>query len=108
MMSPDLDDLEEKLDAAEKARKSSTKNRVEKALDEKQDGSRQGAQAGIEFVAAIMISTGIGIGLDKWLETSPLFLLVFFFLGLGTGFYNIYKIMGNMGTGVGLSQTNKK
>jgi len=38
-----------------------------------------------EFVASVIVGTGIGILLDRWLETSPLFLLIMFGFGLAAG-----------------------
>ncbi len=43
----------------------------------------------VELSAAIVVGTAIGIGLDRWLGTTPLFLIVFFVLGCGAGFRNV-------------------
>jgi ATP synthase protein I len=56
-----------------------------------------GARSGIEFVAAIVVSTGIGFLLDRWLHTSPLLLLVFLGLGFAAGLLNVYRAMNGMG-----------
>lgn len=45
---------------------------------------------GIAMVAAILIGLYIGYQLDKWLETSPWFTLVFLLLGIISGFRNIF------------------
>ena len=34
----------------------------------------------------------VGFGLDLWLGTTPIFLLLFFFVGIGTAFWSIYRI----------------
>jgi ATP synthase protein I len=44
-----------------------------------------------EFVAAVVIGGGIGWVLDNWLGTSPIFLLIFFFLGTAAGFLNVIR-----------------
>ena len=90
-----LKSLDEKLkkahsDKAKKSPKTAQKNRS--AL-----GSAY--RIGIEFVVAIFVSTGIGWALDKWLETTPLFLLIFFFLGVAAGFLNVYKAAERMDSG---------
>jgi ATP synthase protein I len=54
--------------------------------------AKQGIQAGIEMVVTIGACTAAGYGLDKWLETKPAFLLVMFFLGVCTAFYNVYRL----------------
>ncbi|PLX97970.1 MAG: magnesium transporter [Desulfuromonas sp.] len=45
---------------------------------------------GIAMVAAILIGLYVGYQLDKWLDTSPWFTLVFLFLGIISGFRNIF------------------
>lgn len=44
-----------------------------------------------ELVAGIFVGGGIGLLLDKWLGTGPLFLLIFFFLGMAAGILNVFK-----------------
>ncbi len=45
-----------------------------------------------EFVAGVAIGTLIGWQLDVWLNTSPIFLIVFLTLGTVAGFWNVYRI----------------
>ncbi|MBF0623295.1 MAG: AtpZ/AtpI family protein [Magnetococcales bacterium] len=44
-----------------------------------------------DMVAATLIGTGIGYGLDEWLESDPWLTLVFFLFGVAAGFRNIYR-----------------
>lgn len=44
-----------------------------------------------ELVAGIFVGGGIGLLLDKWLGTGPLFLLIFFLLGMAAGIMNVFK-----------------
>ena len=44
-----------------------------------------------EFVAAVFVGGLIGWALDTWLGTSPLLLLLMFFLGVATGFRNVIR-----------------
>ncbi len=55
-------------------------------------GMGVGFRVAVEMVAALGVGVGIGIGLDIWLETSPLMLIVFFLLGAGAAFMNVYRI----------------
>jgi ATP synthase protein I len=55
-----------------------------------------GARSGIEFVAAIVVSAGIGFLLDRWLHTTPLLLLVLLALGFAAGLLNVYRAMNGM------------
>ena len=45
-----------------------------------------------EFVAGVIAGGVIGWLLDKWFDTSPLFLLVFGAFGTAAGFMNVYRI----------------
>ena len=56
---------------------------------------------GTEMVAALIVGVGIGYSLDNWLETKPLFLVVFFFLGAGAGVLNVYRVASGLGLAVG-------
>ncbi len=44
-----------------------------------------------ELVVALMVAVAIGWFLDEWLETRPLFLVIFFFLGAAAGALNVYR-----------------
>lgn len=44
-----------------------------------------------ELVAAVFVASVIGYYLDKWLETKPFLLIVFFFLGAVTGILNVVR-----------------
>ena len=49
---------------------------------------------GFAFVLAVVFGFLIGYFLDRWLGTSPLFLLVFFFLGVAAGIVNVVRTAG--------------
>ena len=44
-----------------------------------------------ELVAAVFVATFIGYYLDKWLETRPFLMILFFFLGTVTGILNVVR-----------------
>ncbi len=46
---------------------------------------------GIAFVLAVVFGFGIGYWLDRWLGTSPLFVIVFFFIGVAAGIINVIR-----------------
>lgn len=52
---------------------------------------------GTEMVAALIVGVAIGFGLDKWLGTTPWFLVVFFFLGASAGIMNVYRTASGLG-----------
>src|SRR5437763_13393440 len=56
-----------------------------------QRGAGLGFRIGIEFVVAIVIATGLGWALDRWLGTRPWGAIVLFFLGVRTGMLSNYR-----------------
>ncbi|NPA54073.1 MAG: AtpZ/AtpI family protein [Aquificae bacterium] len=46
---------------------------------------------GLHLVSGIIVGTFVGYVLDKYFQTSPWLTIIFFFLGIITGFYNMYK-----------------
>jgi ATP synthase protein I len=46
---------------------------------------------GIAFVLALLFGFLFGRALDRWLGTSPIFMIVFFFLGLAAGVLNVIR-----------------
>ena len=53
-----------------------------------------GARVGVELLSALVVGLGIGWGLDRWLRTSPLMLVVFVVLGGAAGIANVWRLMG--------------
>ncbi len=46
---------------------------------------------GIAFVLAVAIGFFVGYVLDRWLGTTPLFTIVFFFIGVAAGIVNVVR-----------------
>ncbi len=63
---------------------------------------------GTELIAALIVGVGIGLLLDHWLETTPLFLVVFFFLGAGAGILNVYRAASGIGLAAGYAKPPAK
>lgn len=49
-----------------------------------------------EFVAAILVGTGIGYLLDLWLDTGPWIMLVMLLIGFGAGVLNVTRSVAQM------------
>ena len=49
------------------------------------------AAASYELIGAIILLGGIGYGVDRWLGSSPWFLLAGLFLGIIVGFFELAK-----------------
>ena len=54
-----------------------------------------------ELVAGVVVGTFGGWALDRWLDTSPLFLLVMFFLGAVAGMMNVWRVFTGRGLAAG-------
>ncbi len=52
-----------------------------------------GARVGVELLAALIVGLAIGWGLDTWLHTMPLMLIVFVLLGGAAGVANVWRLM---------------
>jgi ATP synthase protein I len=53
-----------------------------------------GLRVGVEMVSALAVGVAIGWYLDRWLHTSPAFLVVFVLLGGAAGVANVWRVMG--------------
>jgi ATP synthase protein I len=53
-----------------------------------------GLRVGVELVSALAVAVAIGWGLDRWLHTLPLFLIVFILIGGAAGVVNVWRIVG--------------
>ncbi len=104
----DIISLEEKIRAATVA-KSGQAAKASSSKDKGDDANmKAGMHAGMEFVGAIFLPTFVGYWIDQWLGTFPAFFIGLFFLGIFTGFYNIWRVMNNLGTGVGYSPLHEE
>ena len=81
---PSLEDLDARL---KKARGENSQSPPPASMS----GYAQGMRMSLEMVAAVVVGGGIGWFLDGWLDTKPLFLLIFLALGLIAGIRNVYQ-----------------
>ena len=51
----------------------------------------QGLKGASEFIAAIVLGGAIGLGIDHLVGARPLFSIVFFFLGVVAGVFNVVR-----------------
>jgi ATP synthase protein I len=54
-------------------------------------GMSLGMKAASEFIAAVVVGAAIGWGLDRLLATKPLFIIVFFLIGVAAGVWNVIR-----------------
>ncbi|MDA3903450.1 MAG: AtpZ/AtpI family protein [Desulfuromusa sp.] len=48
------------------------------------------SSVGISLVASILIGLAMGVYLDRWLDTRPMFTLIMLLIGVISGFRNVY------------------
>ena len=61
-----------------------------------------------ELLAGFIICGGLGLILDRWLNTKPLFLVLFFILGGVAGIYNLWRQLNGQGLKIGYFNKEKK
>ncbi|MCK5546086.1 MAG: AtpZ/AtpI family protein [Rhodospirillaceae bacterium] len=87
----DIDDLGRRIKAARGPESTdSPKNQAPPP----NEGVGQAMRVGAELLSGLIVGAGIGWFIDGWLETRPLFMIVFFFLGAGAGILNVYRSTG--------------
>ena len=78
-----------------KTRLKIAKNKIKKKFN--QDGEKTSSNLGqafkmsTELVSAVAVGTIIGFILDKWFDTKPWLILIFFFVGVIAGIMNVVK-----------------
>jgi len=45
-----------------------------------------------ELVAPLIVASLIGVGLDKWLQTTPWLMIIFFLLGSAAGIRGVFRL----------------
>jgi ATP synthase protein I len=74
--------------------KSLVKNK--KSSSKKVSGYGIGMKISLDLFSSILVGTMIGLGIDNFFSTKPIFLLIFLVLGIIAGFYNLYKSAQNL------------
>lgn len=87
MTNPDLD----KLKAFDKKLKAASKPIEVKEKSDHNKAMSNAYKYATELFAGFIIGAIMGWSLDKWLETKPLFLIVFIFVGAAAGILNVIK-----------------
>ena len=92
--TPLTSDLEARIARAQSERRVAEQAAQAPAKD--MSGWNRGMRLGSEFIAAILVGTGIGYLLDLWLKTSPWLLLVMLMVGFAAGVLNVIRAASEM------------
>jgi ATP synthase protein I len=60
-----------------------------------------GVRIGVELVAGVLLGLALGYGLDFWLGTKPIGMIVMIFVGAIAGFMNVYRVVNGHGYAAG-------
>tara|TARA_B100002051_G_C16684975_1_gene612067 strand:- start:1009 stop:1338 length:330 start_codon:yes stop_codon:yes gene_type:complete len=61
-----------------------------------------------ELLAGLIVGAGLGIMLDNWMETKPLFMIICFLIGGFAGIYNLWRQVAGHGLKIGYFNNIKK
>ena len=65
-------------------------------------------RVGTELLAGLLVGAGIGWVLDQSIDTTPLFLIIFFILGGIAGIYNLWRVVTGKGLKIGFFYEKNK
>ena len=65
-------------------------------------------RVGTELLAGLIIGAGIGWTIDRWIDSTPLFLIIFFILGGIAGIYNLWRLLTGKGLKMGFFNEKEK
>ena len=71
-------------------------DRASRAASPEMTGVARGLRIGTEFIAAILVGTGLGYLIDLGLGTSPWGLLTLFLVGFAAGILNVTRVVAQM------------
>ena len=69
---------------------------VKKIHKKKKSGYGIGMKMSLDLFSSILVGMMIGLGIDNFFSTKPIFLLIFLVLGIIAGFYSLYKSAQNL------------
>ena len=61
-------------------------------------------KSGVELVSAIIVALVIGVFLDNYFQSKPIFLIIFLILGFAAGIMNVYRSVKKLGFEVGFKK----
>ena len=93
---------------SERIAKTTAKKRKFKSSQLPAEGMALAGRVATELVAGIAVGAFAGWLIDRWLGTTPAFMLVLFFLGAAGGMMNIWRLLNGKGMGAGYFSDHRK
>ena len=103
-MPDELNDLQDRIRQAKDS--AMPEKSAQKADDS--TGTQMGIRAVTDIIATPIVCGGIGMGVDHWFETGPVFFILLAFLGLCAGFWNLARMMNGNDSSVGFKRLQNK
>ena len=99
---PSLESVEARLAVVREER--AVKAAKEQSQANQRQGLGLGMRVGIELLASVLAGVGIGLVLDNWLETMPVFTLAFVSIGFAAGVMNVLRVSRGLDERIGLGR----
>ncbi len=90
--TPDTSDLAQRIKRAQDARVAANGGNAASRQGD-MSGLARGLRIGTEFVAAVLVGTGIGYVIDQIAGTSPWAMLIMFMMGFAAGILNVIRVV---------------
>tara|TARA_B100001758_G_scaffold198063_1_gene176206 strand:- start:631 stop:945 length:315 start_codon:yes stop_codon:yes gene_type:complete len=103
-MEENKNNLKDQIDIA--LSKTNKNNNSKKLIDKSFSSAL--SRIATELLAGLIVGAGIGLMMDNWLNTKPLFLIVFFILGGIAGIYNLWRQLNGQGLKLGYFNKEKR
>ena len=103
-----LKDLDARLKAAQARRQAERDRGSRSDGGAAQSGMGLGFRIAMDILAALVVGVVVGLLLDRWLGTIPLFLVLFLFMGGAAGILNAYRTATGRGYAVGYRRPDER
>lgn len=71
-------------------------NKINNNKLKNKSGYGLGVKISLDLLSSVVVGILIGVGLDKFFLTKPIFFIIFLLLGFIAGFFNLYKSVKNL------------
>lgn len=99
---PSLESVEARLAVVREERAEQAAKEASQA--NQRQGLGLGMRIGVELLASVLAGVGIGLLLDHWLDTTPIFTLAFVSVGFAAGVMNVLRVSRGLDEKIGLGR----